>query len=434
MKLLALFLLLIAQSYAGLSVAVGQFTKAAGTPTFTQTVTDTNFGGGTPVAVILWTTGQSATGFTTHGNFAIGAAVAGIARTAGITDQDASASNTSNRYNYSANAIAWQTNGATTLIEVANLSSFGANSFTLSWTTGAGAGTLYNYLLLGGTDITNANLIEGTIPATTPASVGYTGMGFKPDFIFLFGCGNANVLGTGNNAPISFGMGTSSSARGTSGSFQTHFASPAAGASSQSSSFVYRALNTTSTNSSVGDLVSMDTDGFTINWTTVVSTSRLFAALGLKGGRYKVGNYNKSTGGAPASQGVTGVGFSPSVVVQFSIHNVTTAGFTALQNVSFGATTSLSHVNGWAWQKSGTLPAVADRYIDATNMLMLGTGPSTADATAAFTSLDADGWTESWNPNSAVADQIMYFAIGPAAGASGHCPSCDLSQLRMPYD
>lgn len=69
--------------------------------------------------------------------------------------------------------------------------------------------------------------------------------------------------------------------------------------------------------------VSMDADGFTLNFSVASSHASQAYSLALKGVNVKVGSFNKSTSAAPASQSVTGVGFEPKLIFLASFQEVT---------------------------------------------------------------------------------------------------------------
>ena len=71
--------------------------------------------------------------------------------------------------------------------------------------------------------------------------------------------------------------------------------------------------------------VSMDADGFTLNFTTAGGSPNQGFSLALKGVTAKAGSFSKSTSGAPASQAVSGVGFQPSLVLLSSFQDVAQA-------------------------------------------------------------------------------------------------------------
>ena len=73
-------------------------------------------------------------------------------------------------------------------------------------------------------------------------------------------------------------------------------------------------------------LVSMDADGFTLNFTTVANANAAQVySLALFNVNVKAGNFIKTTSGAPVSQAITGTGFAPKAVFFHSFQDVTQA-------------------------------------------------------------------------------------------------------------
>ncbi|MGI0013903.1 MAG: hypothetical protein ACREBU_10750, partial [Nitrososphaera sp.] len=70
-----------------------------------------------------------------------------------------------------------------------------------------------------------------------------------------------------------------------------------------------------------GFLSGMTSNGFTLGWTDAPADADRVYYLALKGGKYHVGNFQKTTNGAPATQSVTGVPFKPIGLVMTSINN-----------------------------------------------------------------------------------------------------------------
>ncbi len=129
--------------------------------------------------------------------------------------------------------------------------------------------------------------------------------------------------------------------------------------------------------------------------------------------RVAEGSFTKSTAGAPASQGITGVGFQPKAVIFFWTRQ-TAEGFAAMQSTGFGFATGTANERAVAIAEddaAGT--SNAGSWKSATNMiLMLSSGTPTLAAKAELTSFNTDGFTINWTTNEARADIIHYIALG----------------------
>lgn len=131
----------------------------------------------------------------------------------------------------------------------------------------------------------------------------------------------------------------------------------------------------------------------------------------------KVGKFVKSTGGAPAAQAITGLGFQPKVLIFW------TAGCTVDGTIQTQATSDARVCIGIA---SGTLAAdqfavstTADtaggggRRVTQKSLLLVDAAGATVVSEASLASFDSDGFTLTWSTNSVTEAQIIhYLALG----------------------
>lgn len=125
----------------------------------------------------------------------------------------------------------------------------------------------------------------------------------------------------------------------------------------------------------------------------------------------KVGSFTKATGGAPASQAITGIGFQPKALILWTAGSTTVNTYqTDIRNsvgLTDGTTTGCVAASA---NSGGSSPVTARRT--ATAMVCLVDGDGTVEAEADLTSLDTDGFTLNWTTNDANATIINYMAIG----------------------
>ena len=133
------------------------------------------------------------------------------------------------------------------------------NAITGNWTGGA-------------TLLTKAGSFSGS-GSTGNQSV--TGVGFQPKVV-LFRYNMAGADATMSESVIGFGAGVSSTDRRVAGDYSEHNLSPSSHAAWNQSSYVIY----TPGGGSRADFVSMDSDGFTINWVTSSQMSVQYLALG----------------------------------------------------------------------------------------------------------------------------------------------------------
>ncbi len=383
-----------------LQTFVGNFTQ----PTLTNAtfaVTGTGF---TPKALILFATDETGVGVSTNIAEHIGMATSTTNR-ASISTAQTTATNTVARAHDDTKCFIVVSAGNVVLVK-ADLVSFDANGFTLNFSTVDLVGRIISYVALGGSDLTNA-FIKEFLPAASNTNQSFTGVGFKPDSLFLM----SSTVGTAppandNGACASYiGFGISSSNRSAIArrSFQVT-------ESSQVQTEVIQQVDAAGAITQQADMVSMDADGFTLNF-TVTSTRKYCFALCLKGGQYKIGTFNQSA--STGNQGVTGIGFQPTGVILASQNLVTTAGVvTTSARRSLGAASS-SSARASMWNGGGNA-GVCDNDIDTgkiINMITEGATPTT-NASADFVSMDSGGFTINNTTTDATSREVVYFAMG----------------------
>lgn len=403
-------------------VKVGSFAKSTAAAPVSQSVSGLGF---TPKAIIFFTAGPTATGFDDARpavGFTTGASESYSVSAASETG--ATTSNSARRM--AAKALTLVFWDATTSAEC-DLTSFGVDGFTVTWTTNNARATVINYIAIGGADVTNAKVVTWQSPAAS-GNKAVTGVGFQPSLVL-----NATTSqDTGTALPASaanalFSLGTmdSSGNQWANGFWSSDGASP-----SDTQRVQYTNASVAIPTIGLADwlrasYVSMDSDGFTTNFSATGSaTARHMMSLCLKVsslGRAKVGSFSKDTGAAPDPQSVTGVGFTPTGVMLSSIHSA--AATAPMANTSWG----LGAVSAAGSEKS---IAVRDDDAEATTdaqgyqndfplSLVDEVTASTLDAQFDFTSFDSDGFTGSWTTNDATASQVLYLALGATTGGAG---------------
>lgn len=276
-----------------------------------QAVTGVGF---QPKALILFTTSQTSLGVDTFGVFGMGAYANGQQRCIDARDfHGASAAD---------GAVACET----TLIytrrnfsggiatPTGTLISLDADGFTIQWNLGH-TGFILSYVAIGGADLTNVDLRTVTVPGST-GTQNVTGVGFQPDALIAFGVSHT-AAGGRDADPLSWFQGfCDGTTQGVVAAASDEGADPTNTISVQDTGRFVLTLNAaTPAVHNEASLVSLDADGFTLNWITR-NSSDIFFVLSLKGGSYKVGTgaYKTTTG----TQAYTGVGFEPKGVLVMS--------------------------------------------------------------------------------------------------------------------
>jgi hypothetical protein len=344
-------------------------------------------------------------------NFGVGIS-SSARRAAGFRSTDNSAS--------SANA-AWNRNNSCIFINgliVVDFVSQDSDGFTINVTTNTPANAIIvNYLALGGTDLTDVAV--GTIAAkTTTGNEPYTGVGFQPTALMLFaGKWSTDQLDTSTNGAFTFGFATSSAARGAVGERSRNGSNPQVSRHRQSTSKVAVSLTDAGVFTEA-DLVSFDSDGFTLNYTTAGGTADIIYYLALRGPQVKVGALDQPT--STGNQTTSGIGFTPKALILASA-NDTSANNDATNNngqVSIGwGTSSSARGSMWAGDLTAVSPTQTDKDLDRTKIIkMLSPGTTTLNAAADLDSFAGDQFVLNWTTVDATARQVLYFALGEAGG------------------
>lgn len=172
-----------------------------------------------------------------------------------------------------------------------SLTSLDADGFTYNTPLTFASDIDFNALCLGGSSLTNVACGNAAMP-TGNGNFSVTGLGFKPDAIFILATGRAqtSINAEGLSTGFSFGFGTDAANQRSYGAAGQTAVDPTSNRDIISATKI---LSCPLPNSNGMDLecalVSMDADGFTlqkVNGGTGVATQYLWLAL--KGGSYKV--------------------------------------------------------------------------------------------------------------------------------------------------
>lgn len=303
------------------------------------------------------------------------------------------------------------------VITAADLVSMDSDGFTLNWSTvDAGRQRVVSYFGLGGSDITNVKGGQNTCPGST-GNQAVTGIGFRPDMVFFF---EGRRTGTAPPSNLSsavpqhlLGFATSSTARGQANSLMTQ-ANNGAEKSRQTTDKVISCMAGTGTVEFEADFVSMDSDGFTINWTTVLS-GRYYFYVCVKGGQWKVGSFNQPT--STGNVASTAPGFTPSLLLlqSYNFASSSSAQGDNRRSIGFG-TSSSNRRNNWIGSTDNSNPRKVQNRYSATTVLDMCTQVSnTVLASADIVSMDATGFTLNWGTADATAREVLYVAVGSNA-------------------
>ncbi len=374
-----------------------------------------------PKALFIFNGLQTAAGGAVDAQFNIGVASSTTTETsAGWNSDDGTASSDTARQFSTTELIHMQTAGSVTDNVNATLTSFDATGFTLNFGTLTTTSPKYNYLAIGGADITNVK--SGSVAAdTTTGSMAVTGLGFQPDVVFLFVTLQTAAGDSNNNSQYGFGVMHSSGQWAMGGKAQN------AQTTMNTSRMFYNnrciALPATTTNAVFWDAsyTSMDSDGFTINIDTTDGSALLIGYLAIKGGSWKVGTETQKT--STGTKATTGIGFTPKGVIFGSTVDTQTAGTADHYRMMFGASTGAANNTAlFAGDSDNTANAVASTIMSSSKCIVMATeaGASpTTQAEAAISSFASDSFTLDWTTADATARVFGYVAFGDTAVGGG---------------
>ena len=238
-----------------------------------------------------------------------------------------------------------------------------------------------------------------------------TGVGFQPKVV-LFRYNMQGSDASMGDSTIGFGVGVSSSDRRVAGDYSNGALSTSSHSAWNQSSYViytpgggYRA-----------DFVSMDSDGFTINWATASQMVVTYLALGGDAITHvKTGSAAAKT--STGNESYTGLGFQPTALIVWAgKFSTTPLDQSTNGNGMFGVATSSSARGMVAWRNlNNSNPQVAKRRQSTQRVLSSTTTFTEAD----FVSFDSDGFTLNYPTAGGNADIFYYLALrGPQVKVS----------------
>jgi len=404
----------------GLSLAQGTFTKRSGNGT-QDVVISPAF---TPKIILFWGLSRELEGgFNSGSAYFGGTSGTAVAQNRCIStrmadDQATSIATT----RISDLAISIRSIATFASLGDAVLSSFNSDGFTLSWTNSNTAAYIIHYIALGGSDLSNVIVGDKTW-ATATGNQAFTGVGFQPNFIFVYGGGNnaGTIPFDVTEMQLSFGAALSTTSRWT-------VVTAADDADTMSPFVAGRRLVTTAMASELNDagsavlaaadFVSFNSDGWTWNVTTAPAAAAPFIFVAFNFANVTenvaIGTFDKCTTGGCTSD-VTTNQDTPKGVLLFSRDDV--AGTTILDDARMA-------VGGSDFSNEGSVSVHhqettggntnVNQFISSTKALVtVGTG--TTSTNEADASSIANGFRTTWTTNDGVATTIAYIAFGEAA-------------------
>lgn len=401
-----------------MALSVKKATLTAPAATGNQSYTGVGF---QPKAIIFFWTGQTAEGIAANARVGIGWAT-------GNLDADASSwvamdnlSSTDTARRQSATSCIRGASAITSEDPLsAALVSFNADGFTLNWAATV-SGTIIHYLALGGSDPTNA-FADSFNSNTVTGNQAVTGVGFQPDVVLLLATSQVAPVGADVHAKFSLGCMQSTTKRWALALTADDAISMTAAMDAetlQRTDSCFLSLNSPALDSRA-DFVSMNADGFTINWIDAPATAIVIGYLALKGGQFDVGAVAACTTNN-CNNDVT-VGFTPTGLLLSTLNRI--GGTTNVINAAnyIGGGDGTSEGTAGAIQQDAVLNTRADSTTVTTKAIrtLAPADAATLDGEADHSlSAVTNGFRLTWTTQAPlVAIEVCYLAVGSSAGSS----------------
>lgn len=382
------------------------------TSTGNQSVSGVGF---QPKVVFFFASPLTTDGIAVDFNISMGVGMSSSKRgVIGFNDEDGVANTDVTRCIANTRVIQLLDPGRTTIICDADFVSLDSDGFTINITTAPGSAYQVNFLALGGTDLTNVDVGSFSVPGAT-GNQAITGVGFQPDAVMFLGNGDPYTGSPGNDGAFNVGFAKSTTERAT---------LSVASDNANANGYNHRGLWTDGCFSDIyytdgtlhgkADLVSLDSDGFTINWSVLPGSTDDIIYIAFKGGNYAIGTIDSGTSLGSFSK--TGLGFQGAAGFFLSIGNNSIGSINTGMELSIGianASTDDAVIGGVS--EHGSASTNTDIFIDSSLVYKNYDLSQTLEGSAGFISWDSDGFTLAMNDADPSANKILYFVIGGAA-------------------
>lgn len=390
---------------------------ALNTSTGNQSVTGVGF---QPKVVIFLPTDNTADGVSAHAHIGFGAAISSSSRWAvTANDEDAQGTTDSSKEQTAALCILHDTPGTSNPDYEADFVSLDADGFTINITNEPASAKRVGYLALGGSDLTNVD-VGNFAASNTTGDQAVTGIGFQPDALLFVNINVTAVPGSAADAVISTGFAISSTERGLTAIASDHNLATSDTSRLQRTDACIISTIGSGAIAGEADFVSMDADGFTINWSNADAVAIFYIAL--QGGQYAVGTLNSQTGTGNFSE--TGVGFQPTAGIFQSFLNAASGSLVAGLKISAGiATSSTERFVRGAVSEDAQGTSDTDSFQDDGLIYQNYDFAQSVDGAMDFVSWDADGFTLDQTDADPSANEVIYMVFGSEPGVGFPWPS-----------
>lgn len=301
------------------------------------------------------------------------------------------------------------------LRDEADFVSFDSDGFTVNWTTVSADTRIIYALILGGSSITDAKVVNFA-RITTTGNQTVTGAGFTPDSMLLLSTCNSAAFNTSNSsANISFGA-TDGTNQFLTALVDSNGQATSATAKGHRNNAIVGALDTAGTWTALASFSSFNSDGCVLNWSVNQGTAGRMCALFIKGANVVVKTRAKDSSVAPSIGHDIALTYEPSAVISNSVWGGTITGTgTNHGHFSFGASDgtnnaafAMATIDGNAAQSVEGIQRIDRAIIKVTE-----TSRTTTAAANATIGTYNNSFDYYWNSTDSTTSNMSYIIFGP---------------------
>lgn len=422
---------------AAVSVKVGVIDKDTGAATDEQIVTGVGF---TPKFVILYTNANAAVE-TNEGQGAMSWASGAGEEWGSAWYWEDDVSTTDNNRGYQNTKLIGDISGIGIHAALADITSFDADGFTLSWTTNTAGAVKIAYIAVGGDEI-EAEVRNFTMPTGTGNATFAHGLsGGAPTIVFLMSSSFTSV-GNQANSNFHFGAAMSSSSRwtiSTAAADNETLTTSQDAVKRQSTAKCLQGIfvGAAATDGALdfeADYVSSDATNVTLDFTDAPASAWDFSMLSIRGGNWAIGATNKELDAEPSDQNIaTGLSGTTKLLMMAGFGAAATANAVNDAEFHFGASDGSTETALHSIEEGTTLPTQVGSRLTDTKIYRSGSVSSSAiviENEADFKEFSGGNAVVTWTANdNSIAEQILWATVGEA-GAAAVSPISILSRRR----
>jgi len=299
--------------------------------------------------------------------------------------------------------------GSKNTYERAVQSSYSSTELGHTWSESAIEGTSYGSLVLGGPGVEHIK-IETIETATSTGDISYTGLGFSPDLLICLYTMTSNSLeDTSRHAVSAMGFSDGATDAVSVISSRGKLSSSSDTAGVLCSDFIRMYALDTKTTLSAATVKSLDTDGYTLNFSAADSTARKVTIIAMQGPQVKVAFSNQPTTNTTND---IDAGFTPKAAICISAARASSQTVTDHAKFMVGAWDAHNNniVGGWLDQ-DGVSTSNCDRYVSDTHSIKYYSHSGAVTGCASVSAID-EGIQETWTGVDGLAREHAWLLLG----------------------